>query len=103
MLLVLTITRFRLIGLYEADTGGVQAVGRRAGRRTGAFVLHGGPALLVEDGEQHTVLPLFRRGTVRRSVEEDRWEQFTAGQRRPYQRCSRGDGRRRHLRKGLGP
>lgn len=102
MLPVLAVVRFRLAGLYEAGTGGIRATGR-AGRRTGAFVLHGGPALLVGDGEQHTVLPLFRRGAVRRSVGEDRWEQFTARQHRPYQRCSRSDGQLRHLRRGLVP
>lgn len=36
---------------------------------TGAFALYGGLALLLEDVKQRTVLPMFRRGPARQSIE----------------------------------
>ncbi|MEE1819561.1 GPR1/FUN34/YaaH family transporter [Streptomyces sp. SP18ES09] len=81
VLLTLTAVRFCLTGLYEAGAGEVwQSAAGWAGLGIGTFALYGGLALLVEDGEQRTVLPLFRRGAARRSIEGDLREQFTAAQ-----------------------
>ncbi|WP_420037771.1 acetate uptake transporter family protein [Streptomyces sp. cg28] len=81
VLLTLTAVRFCLTGLYEAGAGQAwQSAAGWTGLAIGAFALYGGLALLVEDGEQRTVLPLFRRGAARRSIEGDLREQLTAAQ-----------------------
>lgn len=81
VLLTLTALRFGLTGLYEAGAGNaLQAAAGWTGVVIGVYALYGGLALLVEDGKQRTVLPLFRRGAARRSIEGDLREQLTPAQ-----------------------
>ncbi|MER5886100.1 GPR1/FUN34/YaaH family transporter [Streptomyces sp. NPDC001941] len=81
VLLTLAAVRFCLTGLYEAGAGAVwQHAAGWAGLGIGVFALYGGLALLVEDGEQRTVLPLFRRGAARRSIEGELREQLASAQ-----------------------
>ncbi|MGW8486728.1 acetate uptake transporter family protein [Streptomyces sp. NPDC055886] len=81
VLLTLTATRFALTGLYEAGLGtALQVAAGWTGLGIGAFALYGGLALLVEDTRQRTVLPLFRRGKARESIEGDLREQLTEAQ-----------------------
>ncbi|MFE7749794.1 GPR1/FUN34/YaaH family transporter [Streptomyces sp. NPDC057428] len=81
VLLTLTALRFGLTGLYEAGTGNaLQVAAGWTGVVIGVYALYGGLALLVEDGKQRTVLPLFRRGAARRSIEGDLREQLTPAQ-----------------------
>ncbi|WP_369165444.1 hypothetical protein [Streptomyces sp. AFD10] len=70
-----------LTGLYEAGLGNaLQTAAGWTGVGIGVFALYGGLALLVEDGKQRTVLPLFRRGKARESIEGDLREQLTEAQ-----------------------
>lgn len=81
VLLILTALRFGLTGLYEAGLGNaLQVTAGWTGIGIGIYALYGGLALLVEDGKQRTVLPLFRRGAARRSIEGDLREQLTPAQ-----------------------
>ncbi|MDX3061551.1 MULTISPECIES: GPR1/FUN34/YaaH family transporter [Streptomyces] len=81
VLLCLTAVRFGLTGLYEAGLGNApQVAAGWSGIGIGAYALYSGLALLVEDGKQRTVLPLFRRGAARTSIEGDLREQLTAAQ-----------------------
>lgn len=81
VLLTLTAVRFGLTGLYEAGLGNaLQVAAGWTGLGIGAYALYGGLALLVEDGKQRTVLPLFRRGAARRSIEGGLREQLTVAQ-----------------------
>lgn len=81
VLLSLTAVRFALTGLYEAGLGNAfQIAAGWTGLAIGAFALYGGLALLVEDGKQRTVLPLFRRGKARESIEGDLRAQLTEAQ-----------------------
>jgi hypothetical protein len=73
VLLLFGACRFLLTALYQAAIGGTgleQASGW-LGIPLVAFSLYGGLALLLEDGAQHTVLPLGRRGRARTSMEGD--------------------------------
>lgn len=81
VLLTLAALRFGLTGLYEAGLGNaLQVAAGWTGIGIGCYALYGGLALLVEDGKQRTVLPLFRRGAARRSIEGDLREQLTPAQ-----------------------
>ncbi|WP_329214892.1 acetate uptake transporter family protein [Streptomyces sp. NBC_00683] len=81
VLLTLTALRFGLTGLYEAGLGNaLQVAAGWTGLGIGVYALYGGLALLVEDSKQRTVLPLFRRGAARRSIEGGLREQLTAAQ-----------------------
>ncbi|MEV1044453.1 GPR1/FUN34/YaaH family transporter [Streptomyces sp. NPDC049916] len=81
VLLTLTATRFALTGLYEAALGNAfQLAAGWTGLAIGVFALYGGLALLIEDTKQRTVLPLFRRGKARESIEGDLREQLTEAQ-----------------------
>lgn len=81
VLLTLTSVRFAFTGLYEAGLGNaLQTAAGWTGLGIGVFALYGGLALLVEDGKQRTVLPLFRRGKARESIEGDLREQLTEAQ-----------------------
>ncbi|WP_345114066.1 GPR1/FUN34/YaaH family transporter [Streptomyces drozdowiczii] len=81
VLLGLTAVRFALTGLYEAGLGNAfQVAAGWTGLGIGVFALYGGLALLVEDGKQRTVLPLFRRGKARESIEGDLREQLAEAQ-----------------------
>lgn len=81
VLLGLTAVRFALTGLYEAGLGNaLQVAAGWTGLGIGVFALYGGLALLVEDGKQRTVLPLFRRGKARESIEGDLREQLNEAQ-----------------------
>ncbi|MFJ5739150.1 acetate uptake transporter family protein [Streptomyces microflavus] len=81
VLLGITAVRFALTGLYEAGLGNaLQIAAGWTGLGIGVFALYGGLALLVEDGKQRTVLPLFRRGKARESIEGDLREQLTEAQ-----------------------
>ncbi|MFD6415306.1 acetate uptake transporter family protein [Streptomyces sp. NPDC060194] len=81
VLLTLAAVRFGLTGLYEAGLGtAFQAAAGWTGLVIGAYALYAGLALLVEDGKQRTVLPLFRRGAARKSIEGDLREQLTSAQ-----------------------
>ena len=85
VLLLLGACRFLLTGLYEAAIGGMgleQASGW-LGVPLVAFSLYGGLALLLEDGAQHTVLPLGRRGRARTSIEGDLSHQIEQAESEP--------------------
>jgi hypothetical protein len=85
VLLLLGACRFLLTGLYEAAIGGMgleQASGW-LGVPLVAFSLYGGLALLLEDGAQHTVLPLGRRGRARTSMEGDLSHQIEQAESEP--------------------
>jgi len=76
-ILGLASARFVATGLYEAT--GAHALAVVAGAIGLALVpaaLYGGAALLIEDVRQRTVLPVFRRGPARRSIEGGLWEQL---------------------------
>lgn len=47
------------------------------------FCLYGGMALRLEEGSQHTVLPIFRRGRALASLEGDLSNQIQATEREP--------------------
>jgi hypothetical protein len=85
VLLLLGACRFLLTALYEAAVGGTgleQASGW-LGIPLVAFSLYGGLALLLEDGAQHTVLPLGRRGRARTSLEGDLGRQLEQAESEP--------------------
>jgi hypothetical protein len=85
VLLLLGACRFLLTALYEAAVGGTgleQASGW-LGIPLVAFSLYGGLALLLEDGAQHTVLPLGRRGRARTSMEGDLGHQIEQAESEP--------------------
>ncbi len=72
VLLLAGACRFALTGVYEAS--GIDATEKAAGWLgipVAVFALYGGLALLLEEGNRRTVLPLGRRGTARVSMEGD--------------------------------
>ncbi|SDO94317.1 GPR1/FUN34/YaaH family transporter [Actinacidiphila guanduensis] len=70
VLLLIGACRFVLVGAYQAGGAEVlQTVAGWFGVALGAFALYGGLALLLEEGAQHTVLPIGRRGRARTSLE----------------------------------
>lgn len=84
-LLLTGMARFVLTGLYEIAIGGTgleQASGW-IGLPLVVFSLYGGLALLLEDGAQHTVLPLGRRGRARTSLEGDLQHQIEQAESEP--------------------
>jgi hypothetical protein len=85
VLLLTGAARFVLTGLYEIAIGGIgleQASGW-IGLPLVVFSLYGGLALLLEDGAQHTVLPLGRRGRARTSLEGDLQHQIEQAESEP--------------------
>jgi hypothetical protein len=85
VLLLLGACRFLLTGLYEAAIGGtgLEQVSGWLGTPLVAFSLYGGLAFLLEDGAQHTVLPLGRRGRARTSLEGDLGQQVEHAESEP--------------------
>jgi succinate-acetate transporter protein len=77
--LVLAFARFVTIGIYElrGGTGWERAAGW-IGLPLSMAALYLGLALLLEDLQHRTVLPLFRRGTARLSVESHLGDQVSA-------------------------
>jgi len=64
--------RFALTGVYGATgLAGTETAAGWLGIPLAVFALYGGPALLLEEGFQRTVLPVGRRGTARSSLEGD--------------------------------
>jgi uncharacterized protein len=85
VLLLTGACRFVLTGLYQLAIGGTaleQASGW-IGLPLAVFSLYGGLALLLEDGAQHTVLPLGRRGRARTSLEGDLEHQIDQAESEP--------------------
>jgi succinate-acetate transporter protein len=73
-----------LSGVYEVD--GARGVGRVAGAlgvALAALANYGGLALLLEDLRQTNVLPLFRRGEARASLEGELEQQLRRLEREP--------------------
>ena len=84
ILLLIGAVRFPLTGVYE--TSGVASTETAAGwlgLLIVAFCLYGGLALLLEEGAQHTVLPVMRRGRALASLEGDLGHQIHATEREP--------------------
>jgi hypothetical protein len=70
VLLLIGSTRFAITGVFQL--GGPKSLELAAGWMgvpLAVFALYGGLALLLEDGQQRTVLPLGRRGRARTSLE----------------------------------
>ncbi|MFJ8768797.1 acetate uptake transporter family protein [Streptomyces clavifer] len=65
---------------FAPQGNALQVAAGWSGIGIGAYALYSGLALLVEDGKQRTVLPLFRRGAARTSIEGGLREQLTAAQ-----------------------
>jgi succinate-acetate transporter protein len=86
-LLMIGACRFTLTAWYEATIGGAALDLERAsgwiGLPLAAFSVYGGLALLLEDGAQHTVLPLGRRGRARTSIEGDLVHQIEQAESEP--------------------
>jgi succinate-acetate transporter protein len=84
VLLLLGACRFALTGIYQGSLGGgpvTATVAGWIGLPLAAFSLHGGLALLLEDGAQRTVLPVGRRGRARSSLEGSLTHQMDAAER----------------------
>jgi hypothetical protein len=70
ILLFLAAARFALAGAVQF--GGPESLKEPTGILglvTGGFAFYGGLALLLEDVKQRTVLPIFRRGPAKQSIE----------------------------------
>lgn len=84
VLLLIGASRFALTGVYEVTgTATLETVSGWLGLLLEAFCLYGGLALLLEEGTQHTVLPLLRRGRALASLEGDLGNQISATEREP--------------------
>jgi succinate-acetate transporter protein len=84
LLLLIGACRFALTGIYQGSLGGGSVTATVAGwigLPLAAFSLYGGLALLLEDGAQHTVLPIGRRGRARSSLEGGITHQIDAAER----------------------
>ena len=69
-LLLLSATRFTLVSVYQwAGASGARPVAGVVGLVITLVALYGGEAFLVEDTQQRTVLPLFRRRRARVAIE----------------------------------
>jgi|SRR5579884_2854851 len=76
-LLFLSATRFFLAALVQLDVATVLRIPAAVlGLLTGVFAVYGGLALLFEDMKQRAVLPTFRRGAAKRSLEGSIEEQI---------------------------
>lgn len=84
LLLLAGASRFALTGVYQL-TGmtGLETVSGWLGVPLVALCLYGGLALLLEEGAQHTVLPIGRRGRARASLEGDLDRQLQSEEREP--------------------
>jgi succinate-acetate transporter protein len=70
VLLLIGAARFAVTGVYQLYGGAALATAAGwIGVPLAAFALYGGLALLLEDAQQRTVLPLGRRGRARTSLE----------------------------------
>jgi succinate-acetate transporter protein len=84
VLLLIGACRFALTGVYEVTgTATLETASGWLGLVLVAFCLYGGLALLLEEGTQHTVLPLLRRGRALASLEGDLGNQIQAAEREP--------------------
>jgi hypothetical protein len=72
VLLIVAAARFALVGAYQlAHVDVLRSVAGIVGLALTAVALYGGEALLVEDTQGRTILPLFRRQRARDAIEGD--------------------------------
>jgi hypothetical protein len=84
VLLAVGASRFALSGIYQvAGWPATETAAGWIGLPLTAFALYGGLALLLEDGAQHTVLPLARRGRARMSLEGELDQQIQLTEHEP--------------------
>ncbi len=77
ILLFMATARFLFNSFHEAGLGDWTAlVTSIIGLILGAFSVYGGLAFLLEDVRQKTVLPVFRRGSAKVSLEGDLYDQM---------------------------
>lgn len=70
VILGLSAVRFLLAAGIQLGAGPAIAIAAGAiGLLTGVFAVYGGMALLLEDTRQKTILPVFRKGNARQSIE----------------------------------
>jgi uncharacterized protein len=84
ILLAIGACRFALTGVYEVSgVAATETASGWLGIPLVAFSLYGGLALLLEEGTQRTVLPIFRRGRALTSLEGNLGHQIHMAEREP--------------------
>jgi succinate-acetate transporter protein len=79
VVLMLACARFVMSGIYELDGGtGWERIAGWLGLPLSLAALYLGLALLLEDLQHETVLPLFRRGAARMSLESHLGDQVAS-------------------------
>jgi uncharacterized protein len=84
VLLIVAAARFALVGAYQlAHVDLLRSIAGIVGVALTVVALYGGEALLVEDTQGRTVLPLFRRQRARAAIEGDLDDQLKQVTREP--------------------
>lgn len=84
VLLLIGAARFALTGVYQlTGATATELASGWLGLPLVAFSLYGGLALLLEEGQQRTVLPILRRGRALSSLEGDLNSQLQRAEREP--------------------
>lgn len=84
VILLVAAARFALVGAYQvAEIDALRPVAGIVGLVLTVVALYGGEALLVEDTQGRTVLPLFRRQGARTAIEGNLGDQLSQVTREP--------------------